>query len=355
MTDWPDLIPMAVNDSYGDPLIPEQIDDTLAKTTALADHGSPIALFTKAPQDERVIPYLRDIAANRMVIPFYSLTGLDEGGYDFAHRRRMIDRMTGIFGDVVILTRPIIAGRNDHPENLARLVQVAAEGSRLMVLGGVHDAKKRKKIPVDVEQLLMDMCQDAGVRAFHKSSCLGAYLYDRPCWTHDVGMPRNVEVLPELGYEYALDHSGRIVLGDASTGDLNFLRLLTGSNIRAQQIVSNYNLLTVRSGTIAYECTSSWMAWARNIPTCLGCNYCIIQQIEYLGSQNVTVGTHPRDLVATIQAAGGSHDFAKFRKTKLPGPGAQLHDYADVRTVKPCMRHAYPAYDRPAQHGRVSS
>lgn len=343
LSDWPLHIPVAVNDCYGDPLIIQQAPNTLEKVQQLMGQQAPIALFTKAPLDPAVLPYMRDIAVNPMVIPFYSLTGLDEGGYDFDHRRRMIDTMGDVFGDVVILTRPIIAGRNDHPDTLSRLVSVAAEGSQLMVLGGLHDAKKRKRMGHDVEQMLFDMCRAEGVRAFHKSSCLGAYLYRRDCWNHDMGAPQNLDVLPELGYAHTRDVTGSIVLGDASTGDLNFLRILTMSEVKAGQIISNYNLLTVASGDRPYECTSSWMAWAENIPTCIGCNYCIILQIEYLKKTPRKVGTHPRDMIATIRAAGGAADFSKFRKTKLPSPGQQLHSYGDVRVVQTCMRHAYDA------------
>ncbi|GAA0332353.1 hypothetical protein [Streptomyces blastmyceticus] len=342
-SDWPRGIPVAVNDCYGDPFIIEQVPGTLDKVQQLMDQTAPIALFTKAPLNPAVLPYLRDIAANPMVIPFYSLTGLGEGGYDFDHRRRMIDTMGAIFGDVVILTRPIIAGRNDHPDNLARLVRVAAEGSRIMVLGGIHDAKKRKRMDNDVEQMLFDMCRAADVRAFHKSSCLGAYLYGLECWNHDMGTPRNLDALPELGYTHTLDEEGSVVLGEASTGDLNFLRILTMSEIRAGSIISNYNLLTVPSGDRPYECTSSWMEWSENIDTCLGCSYCIILQIEYLKKTPRKVGTHPRDMISTIQNADGATDFSRFRKTKLPGPGDRLHSYGDVRVVKTCVRHAYDA------------
>lgn len=345
-SEWADRIPVAVNDCYGDPFLVEQVPNTLDKVQRLMGHRAPIALFTKAPLNPAVLPYLRDIATNRMVIPFYSLTGLDEGGYDFAHRRRMIDTMQEIFGDVVILTRPIISGRNDHPDNLARLVRVAAEGSRLLVLGGVHDAKKRKRLDVDVESMLLEMCQAEGVRAFHKSSCLGAFMYGLACWNHDMGSPRHVDVLPGLGYSFALDHAGGIVLGDASTGDLNFLRILTMSNIQAQQIVSNYNLMTLRSGDQPYECTSSWFAWSENVDTCLGCNYCIILQIEYLKKNPVRVGTHPQDMLEVIRRAKGGADFARFQRTKLPESRTQLHDYGDVRVVKPCMRYAYAPYSR---------
>ncbi|MDI6102284.1 hypothetical protein QLQ12_27065 [Actinoplanes sp. NEAU-A12] len=344
---WHDLIPTSINDTYGDPFIFEQVANTAMKSADLMAHRAPIAIFTKAPDDARVLPYLKDIARNPFVVPFYSLTGLDEGGYDFDNRRRMIDKMTELFGYVVILTRPIIRNRNDDPATLSKIVKVAAEGSRLLVLGGVHDSKKRKRLEVDVEQLLLTMCDDAGVRAFHKSSCLGAYLHNQPCWVHDTRYePLNLEVVSALGYRAALhevDGCTTIVLPEASTGDLNFLRILTQGRVYTQKLISNYNLLTIPSGDQKYECTSSWFCWAKNIETCIDCNYCIILQIEYLKKNPVEIGTHPRDMVDVVSRANGGADFSRFRMTKLPTNDVPLHTYEDARTTKPCLRHRYSA------------
>jgi len=47
-TPWYDLLPISVNDTYGDPFIPEQIDNTIEKLRLLINHSAPIAIFTKA-------------------------------------------------------------------------------------------------------------------------------------------------------------------------------------------------------------------------------------------------------------------------------------------------------------------
>jgi hypothetical protein len=349
---WADEIPMSINDTYGDPFIVEQVANTREKVDALQGHRAPIAIFTKAPYDARVIPHLKEIARNRMVVPFYSLTGLDEGGHSFENRRRMIEEMEKAFGYVVMLTRPIIRNRNDDPATLRKIVKVAEETSRLMVLGGVHDSKKRKKLDVDVEQLLLDMCDENGVRAFHKSSCLGAYVHDQPCWIHDIEpTPRNLDLLPEIGYQAYLQEAADrsiLVLPEASTGDLNFLRMLTRSRVYAEKLISNYNLLTIPTGDQKYESTSSWFCWAKNIDTCIDCNYCIILQIEYLKKNPVEIGTHPRDLPDIVRASNQGVDFDRFRLTKLPADTSSLHTYEDARVAKPCLRHRYAAYATPA-------
>lgn len=349
---WADEIPMSVNDTYGDPYIVEQIANTLEKVTALADHQAPIAIFTKAPYDKRVLPYLRQIAQNRMVIPFYSLTGLDEGGYSFENRRRMIDEIEKAFGYVVMLTRPIIRNRNDDPKTLRKIVRVAEQTSQLLVLGGVHDSKKRKKLTGDVEQILLDMCDENGVRAFHKSSCLGAYVHNQRCWMHDLEPEgRNLQLIQELGYQTYAGLSGEqpcLVLPRASTGDLNFLRILTRAQVYTEKLISNYNLLTIPTGEQKYECTSSWFCWAKNIDTCIDCNYCIILQIEYLKRNPVEIGTHPRELLDVVRASNVGVDFGSFKLTKLPNESQELHTYNDARVTKPCMRHRYPPLARPS-------
>jgi hypothetical protein len=335
-----DNVPVSINDTYGDPFIVEQLPNTIMKADALQTQKRPIAIFTKAPYRDDIVDGLRRVAENPMVIPFYSLTGLNEGGYTPENRRRMIDVIHEVFGRVVILTRPIIADRNDDPQTLRMIVDVAADTSKLLVLGGLHDKHKKKRLKEDVETTLVRMCDDAGVRSFHKSSCCGAYMYGQDCWIHDIGDPENLDVVDALGYRYTISNDNRIVLRTATTGDLNFLRIVTRSEVYAEEIVSNYNLLSINTGDQKYESTSSWFAWARNIDTCVGCNYCIILQIEYLKKSLVAIGTHPREIMAHVQAGEGV-DFSKFRLTKMAKDSKDFRTYTDVRVPKPCRAHSY--------------
>src|SRR5262245_29600744 len=88
---------------------------------------------------------LRTVADNTQVVVFYSLTGLDEGGISFAERLRSIAAVRDIFPNTFVFTRPIIRNRNDDPATLRRLSQAAADLTGQLVLGGLHDAKKRKR------------------------------------------------------------------------------------------------------------------------------------------------------------------------------------------------------------------
>jgi hypothetical protein len=229
---------------------------------------------------------------------------------------------------------------------LRRLAQAAADLTGQLVLGGLHDAKKRKRIEFTVEQQLIDFCDELGVRTFHKTSCAAAWTYGRPCWVHELGTPVNLEAAHLLGYDLLVEPDG-VVLREGSTGDINFLRVLTGAEVYVERIVSNYNLLTVRAGVRKLEMTSSWFAWSENIDTCLDCSYCIIKQIEYLKKMRVRIGVHPTRLPEIITGRQGTGTLATMRRNKLAADSAGSHRYGDVRIEKPCRVGLYPESRKP--------
>lgn len=53
--EWYNYIPISINDTYGDPFIPSQIDNTIEKLKSLESHKMPICIITKAPYNEKVI------------------------------------------------------------------------------------------------------------------------------------------------------------------------------------------------------------------------------------------------------------------------------------------------------------
>ncbi|MCU1496876.1 MAG: hypothetical protein JWM47_829 [Acidimicrobiales bacterium] len=340
--EWSRRLPISVNDTYGDPFIPEQVSNTLMKLQALSDHLAPIAIFTKAGPDERVLDALRVLDPSIPVVVFYSLTALDEGGISFTDRTRMIEELTTIFANVMVFTRPIIAGRNDDPATLRRLVEVAEHATGHLVLGGLHDRFKNKYIDFSVEDTLIDLCDAAGVKSFHKTSCAGAYAHGMPCWMHELGDPRNSDVAQTFYPQLSWDERGT-VLPEGTTGDINFLRLLTGSRVHVESLFSNYNLLTCATGSVKLESTSSWFAWSENIEVCLDCDYCIIKQIEYLKKEKVQIGVHPSRLLEVLVPAAKGPEFGGFRMTKLRRDQSadDRHVYNDVRVEKPCFVGRY--------------
>jgi hypothetical protein len=344
---WTRTLPVSVNDTYGDPFIREQVGNTVTKLASLRTHRAPIAIFTKAGYDADVLDQLAAVADNGNVVVFYSLTGLDEGGIGFDERLRFIEAVHGLFSNTFVFTRPIIRQRNDDPATLRRLAHAAGDLTGQLVLGGLHDAKKRKRIDHSVEQQLIEYCDELGVRTFFKTSCAAAWLHDRRCWVHDLGVPQNLDVLAALGYRLAADDR-TLRIAEGSTGDINFIRMLSGADVYVDRIVSNYNLLTIPTGTRKLEVTSSWFAWSENIETCLDCNYCIIKQIEYLKKMRVRIGVHPTRLPEIVTGSGGLETLATMRRTKLPTAAQSSHRYADVRVEKPCRIGLYPRSPQPA-------
>jgi hypothetical protein len=341
--EWSEEIPVSVNDTYGDPFIIEQVDNTISKLNMLLMQRRPIAIFTKAGPDDDVFTALRRVVNPRNVVIFYSLTGLDEGDISFDARREMIATLHTIFPNVMVFARPIIRGRNDNPENLARLVSVANELALPFVLGGVHDRHKKKQLEDQVQQHLLALCDQQGIPAFFKTSCAAAWAFGLDCWVHDLGTPKRVDIARRLGYGVDLVED-TLVLPKGTTGDINFLRMLCLAEIYIQEVVSNYNVLTLplREG-IMMEATSSWLVWSENIETCLDCDYCIIKQIEYLRRKRVSVGVHPSRLLEVVDHDKGHYALSGLRGTKLDRRSdlGSLHRYANLRITTPCHAHQY--------------
>jgi len=345
---WWARLPVSINCAYGDPLLRQQERDTASKLLALHEsaHEAPFGFCTKGILTDSGAELLASLPPDPRYVFRYSLTGLDEGGYTFSQRVDTIRRLGEIFGRerIIISIRPIIANRNDDSRTLGRIVEVAAATSRVLIIGGLHDAYKHKLVAERVDAFLRDCCDKLGVRYFYKSSCSSAFVTGSACWMHDLGAPRNLEALDMLGYAYEVDDSGTVpavVLPEATSGDLNFIRTVTASSPKTCRLVSNYNLLTRSPIDIDIEHTSSWYVWARNLPQCLNCDYCIINDIEYLEQSRKDVGVHPAHLAMTLASAARRRPPAQKGGRARISDGKGLINYADIRVPKECRRHAY--------------
>lgn len=346
--EWWGYLPVSVNCSYGDPLLHQQELDTAAKLSHLIStgHRAPFGFCTKGLLSPRAEQMFRSLPESPNLVFRYSLTGLAEANYDFDRRVDSIRRLEDIFGKekVIISPRPIIAGRNDDEANLARIVEIAAQGSRVLILGGFHNFWKHKMLSDHVDKFLRKECETNNVSFFYKSSCSSAFVTGTACWMHDLSEPRNLDVLAQLGYSFTIENEAqyaRVVLDEATTGDLNFARMITGSLPATRALISNYNLVSPSPASQDIEQTSSWFVWARNLPQCLNCDYCIINDIEYLQQERKDIGVAPTLLPETLTKRHRLFTFTKGGLAK-PRPAADGRtDYTRIRIVKECRRHSY--------------
>ncbi len=337
---WWSKIPISINSAFGDALSSSQIDDTCMKLNILKTHNAAYGFCTKAVPDEKIFDKLRQVSITSNLSVRYSLTGLDEGGYSFEERLNAIKELKSIFGRVIIITRPLIYGRNTSKENLLKLVKAASETSGLLITGGLHDKTKRKQVDVDVKQQLIDLCKEYGVKYFYKSSCASAYITGKDCWMHNLHEPTNISVLDNLGYEYEIE-DGKIILKYGTVGDLNFLRMVTGSYIFCKQLTSGYNLLSFSDENCIFDVTSSWYSWSQNRPCQINCDYCIIREIEYLET-NCQIGVRPDEIENYAKTSKRNFRDTNWEKGKYElVDNKEYIGYNSVRTIQNCMTEAY--------------
>lgn len=347
MNEWWKQIPVCINNSYGDPFTDIQIMDTFDKVKKLYTEDMHFCICTKAvPSKEAwdIIEQMGNISKNNMILE-YSLTGLNEGGFTFEERKETIIRLHQVFKQMAIMLRPLIAEKNDSDVNLRRIIDVASITGKKIIIGGIHDENKRKQFNVDTIQKITKMCNEAGVNYFFKTSCTAANQFGVTCWVHDLGEPQNLDVAASLGYEIYLfddeNDKNKLVVREATTGDLNFLRLLTGAKIYCEKLINNYNLLSFSREDIIFECTSSWFSWSNNVPCSIACDYCIIRSIGYL-LKNRTIGCFPKELPRfyDVKKKKAFEEFSpNIRAKRIVSENIKLTCYEDLRTIQVCEAH----------------
>lgn len=177
----------------------------------------------------------------------------------------------------------------------------------------------------------MSYCNEKGVKYFNKTSCAVADIFGGPCKVHDYtnNKPENLDVLDILGYKYTL-WNDKVLLEQASSGDLNLIRYITKSIPYTKKVISRLNKITTID-THNYEVTSGWLSWSENNPCNIGCDYCVMSQIDYLKDRN-TVGCHPKDI-------------ANIRIDNTPKPEIEISpieeyiSYKDLRKQCECIKY----------------
>lgn len=81
-----------------------------------------------------------------------------------------------------------------------------------------------------------------------------------------------------------------------------------------------------------YEFTSGWLSWSDNKPCNIGCDYCVMSQIDYLKDRS-SVGCHPKDI-------------QNIKIDKTPKPAIEIEhkgefiSYKDCRKQQECIKYA---------------
>lgn len=337
---WWSIIPISINSAFGDALTSTQIEDTCEKMKELKNHNAAYGFCSKAVLHDNEFDKLRKIPITNNLCIRYSLTGLNEGGFSFDERIETINNLKSIFGKVIIITRPLIYERNTDIDTLRKLVQTAKNTSGLLITGALHDKNKRKQLDDSVRRCLVNLCDEYDVKYFHKSSCAAAYLTNRKCWMHNLSSPENIDVLDKLGYQYKLDN-GKIILNKGTIGDLNFLRMVTGSYIYCRDIVSGYNILSFSDDEVKFDVTSSWYSWSRNRKCQINCDYCIIREIEYL-DEDCQIGVNPKYIENyALQSKRNFYNMNWEKGSYTTNVNNEVLGYDNLRTVQKCMVDFY--------------
>lgn len=348
--EWWRRLPVSINCAYGDPLIRQQEQDTAEKLHSLQESGhlGPYGFCTKGLLSKAGESLLRGIRQTPNLTFRYSLTGLDEGKYDWDARIDTIQRLNDIFPDrIIISVRPIIPEKNDDEATLAKILDVAAATSRIAIIGGIHDKNKHKQLAERVDTFMRRYSESVGVRYFYKSSCSSAHLTGSPCWMHvDSKAPANLHRLRELGIDFDLimDEEGcqRVRIERGTTGDINLIRSVTASRPVVRNLINNFNVVSGSPRNLDIEHTSSWYVWARNLPQCLGCDYCIIDDISYLQRNRKNLGTNPADLPGTLDYGTVSvHQYKGGDYEVDPSAQSTGIRYEDIRVARECRTEYY--------------
>ena len=291
-------LPVAINNCFGDPL--EYIDNTIEKLRKLKDHQGPVCIITKHVIFENMLERLQSEFSNyKSLVLFYTITGLNEGGWSFQQRYDSFIRLAGSFKNVALYYRPIFKGQNDSPEMIERIVSLAAMTGRPLVYGGSKIGFS-KFLDEKTEVAILSNCSKQKVMVFQKTSCCTAYMLENKiCATHvnDDNASANLDIVEKFGYPFDIVNH-KVHLKKASRGDRSFIRFITNSNPLIDEVDYTTAVLAFSRPDKRFEVTSSWFIWANNFSRCrIACEYCVIQMID-LKKQMLEIGCEPRDLIS---------------------------------------------------------
>ena len=270
-------MPVSINNLYGDPFIPAQVEDTFYKLSELkkSEHKGPVSIITKFNFNDEIIERLSEYQNIKNLIFFYSLTGFNEGGVPFQQRIKVYMRLAKVMPNVVLLFRPIIAGKNDNPEIIQQMIEICKESTTPLVYTSLYteeSGKVKKCLNTGVEELIIKEAAKQGVKVFPKSACATKYIIDLDiCYAHVKQKPRNLDLL-EIFYSFKIEN-GTVILQSGTHGDYNFVRFITHSNPR---VINEKKERFLSFTSFPILVSSSWFSWAKITPCEINCDYCLI-------------------------------------------------------------------------------
>lgn len=281
-------IPVSINGHYGDPFQPDQWDNTLSKLRYLKkqNYKGEIEVSTKSIITNEQIEELCDVNPNLWI--FCGVTGLNEGvGITLKDRFDNYLRICNKMEHTVLNIRPLIPGKNDSMAILSPIIDVCAQGRKMLKHGGYlnpNDAAKGKSKYEGLKQEIKNYCKIVGVHDAPRCACMVSDVTGRTNQTFDDNDPVNIDVLRALGYQCVISANGYVqLLGfkDSSVvtkGDVSFAKIIVQSSHVLDNQTDSHIYLQLKGPEGQYlACTSSWFHWAREVPCAMKCWYCHVR------------------------------------------------------------------------------
>lgn len=304
-------IPVSINGHYGDPFQADQWDNTLYKLKYLRDqdYKGEIEVSTKSIITKQQVDELYDINPNLWI--FCGVTGLNEGeGISLQDRFDNYLRICRKMEHTVLNIRPLIPGKNDSMNVISPIIDVVAQGRKMLKHGGYlnpNDAAKGKSKYEDLKQDIKKYCMSVGVHDAPRCASMVSDVTGRTNQTFDEYDPINLDVLQALGYDFEMTADGYVKLlgfknSDVVTkGDVSFTKIIVQSSHVLDNQSDTHIYMQMKGPDGQYlACTSSWYHWAREVPCAIKCWYCHVRPGTSIYFDVGDSGCSPLDLYTYI-------------------------------------------------------
>lgn len=280
-------IPVSINGHYGDPLQPDQWDNTLHKLKCLKqqNYKGEVELSTKWIINDEQIDQLYEINPNLWI--FCGVTGLGEGeGISLEERFDNYLRICRKMKNTILNIRPIIPGKNDSIEVLKPIIDTVAKGNGFLKHGGYLDPNVSIE-KVKYEQLkneIREYASSLGVKDAPRCNAVVSEITGKVCSSYEEAEPTNLDVLKALGFKFEMTEDNYVKLlgydgSDIVTkGEVSFARIVVQSSRVLDNWTDSHIYLQMKGPEEQYlACTSSWFHWAREVDCKVNCWYCHVR------------------------------------------------------------------------------